>query len=119
MIAVIFEVWPAQDRKDDYLGIAAALRADLDRIDGFISIERFQSIADPEKLLSLSFWRDEEAVKNWRNHSKHRESQMKGRAGIFADYRLRVAAVTRDYGLTERAEVPEDSRRIHDEQHSR
>ena len=100
MIAVIFEVWPAQGRKDDYFGIAAALRADLDRIEGFISIERFQSLSDPEKLLSLSFWRDEEAVKDWRNYSKHRESQTKGRAGIFADYRLRVATVTRDYGLT-------------------
>jgi heme-degrading monooxygenase HmoA len=119
MIAVIFEVWPAQGRKDDYLGIAAALHADLDRIEGFISIERFQSLSDPEKLLLLSFWRDEEAVKNWRNHSKHRESQTKGRAGIFADYRLRVATVMRDYGLTERAEVPEDSRGIHDEQHYR
>ena len=119
MIAVIFEVWPAQGRKDDYFGIAAALRADLDRIEGFISIERFQSLSDPEKLLSLSIWRDEEAVKNWRNYSKHRESQTKGRAGIFADYRLRVATVMRDYGLTERAEVPEDSRGIHDEQHSR
>lgn len=118
MIAVIFEVWPAQGRKDNYLDIAAALRADLDRIDGFISIERFQSLADPEKLLSLSYWRDEEAVKNWRNHSKHRESQTKGRAGIFADYRLRVATVMRDYGLTARAEVPEDSRGIHDVQHS-
>src|ERR1035437_6612060 len=81
VIVVVFEVWPAQGRKDDYLGIAAALRADLDRIDGFISIERFQSLSDPEKILSLSFWRDEEAVKNWRNHSKHRMSQAKGRAG--------------------------------------
>ena len=113
MIAVIFEVWPAQGRKDDYLGIAAALRADLDRIDGFVSIERFQSLSDPKKLLSLSFWRDEEAVKNWRNNSMHRESQTKGRSGIFADYRLRVATVMRDYGLTDRAEVPEDSRAIH------
>lgn len=119
MIAVIFEVWPAQGRKDDYLGIAAALRADLDRTDGFISIERFQSLSDPEKLLSLSFWRDEEAVTNWRNHSRHRESQTKGRAGIFADYRLRVGPMTRDYGLTERAEVPMDSRDVHDEQHPR
>ena len=118
MIAVIFEVWPAQGRKDDYLRIAAALRADLDRIDGFISIERFQSLSDPEKLLSLSFWRDEEAVKNWRNNSKHRESQTKGRGGIFSDYRLRVATVMRDYGLTERADVPNDSREIHDAQHS-
>jgi len=119
MIAVIFEVWPAQGRKDDYLGIAAALRVDLNRIDGFISVERFQSLSNTEKLLSLSFWRDEEAVKNWRNHSKHRESQTKGRSGIFADYRLRVAAVMRDYGLTERTDVPNDSREIHDEQHSR
>jgi heme-degrading monooxygenase HmoA len=119
MIAVIFEVWPAQGRKDDYLGIAATLRAELDRIDGFISVERFQSLSDSEKLLSLSFWRDEEAVKNWRNHFKHRESQMKGRSGIFADYRLRVAAVMRDYGLTERAEVPKNSRGLHEEQHSR
>jgi heme-degrading monooxygenase HmoA len=118
MIAVIFEVWPAQGRKDDYLGIAAALRADLDRIDGFISIERFQSLSDSEKLLSLSFWRDEEAVKKWRNNSKHRESQTKGRGGIFSDYRLRVATVMRDYGLTERADVPNDSREIHDAQHS-
>ena len=94
MIAVIFEVWPAQGRKDDYLRIAAELRQDLNRIDGFISVERFQSLSNPEKLLSLSFWRDEEAVKNWRNHFKHRESQTKGHAGIFADYRLRVAAVT-------------------------
>ena len=119
MIAVIFEVWPAQGCKDDYLGIAAALRADLDRIDGFISIERFQSLSDPQKLLSLSFWRDEDAAKNWRNHSKHRESQTKGRSGIFADYRLRVAAVARDYGLTAHAEVPEDSRGLHDERQSR
>ena len=119
MIAVIFEVWPADGCKDEYLGIAAALRADLDRIDGFISIERFQSLSNSEKLLSLSYWRDEEAVKNWRNHSKHRESQTKGRAGIFADYRLRVATIMRDYGLTERAEVPEDSRGMHDEQVSR
>ena len=114
MIAVIFEVWPAQGRKDDYLKIAATLRADLDRIDEFISVERFQSLSDPQKLVSLSYWRNEEAVKNWRNNSKHRESQTKGRGGIFSDYRLRVATVMRDYVLTERAEVPNDSREIHD-----
>lgn len=108
-----------QGRKDDYLAIAAALRADLDRIDGFISIERFQSMSDPKKLLSLSFWRDEEAVKNWRNNPNHREGQIKGRSGIFADYRLQVAAVMRDYSRVERADVPEDSRSIHDAQHSR
>ncbi len=116
MIAVIFEVWPAQGRKDDYLGIATSLRDELTRIDGFISIERFQSITEPDKLLSLSFWRDEEAVAAWRNQAHHRESQRQGRAGIFADYRLRVAAVLRDYGLTDRAAAPEDSKRSHDGQ---
>ena len=116
MIAVIFEVWPASGRKDDYLAIAAALRADLERIDGFISVERFQSITDPNKLLSLSFWRDEDAVKQWRNLSSHRASQAKGRSGIFADYRLRVASVVRDYGLNERNEAPEDSKNVHDPQ---
>lgn len=114
MIAVIFEVWPARGRKDDYLAIAAALRTDLTQIDGFISVERFQSLSDPDKLLSLSFWRDEEAVKTWRNHVQHRESQAKGRAGIFADYRLRIAATIRDYGMNERTEVPDDSRIAHD-----
>jgi heme-degrading monooxygenase HmoA len=110
MIAVIFEVWPADGRVNDYLAIAASLRDDLSGIDGFISVERFQSLTDPGKLLSLSFWRDEEAVKRWRNHSKHRESQREGRSKIFRDYRLRIATVARDYGLNERAEAPEDSR---------
>lgn len=118
MIAVIFEVWPADGRRDDYLAIAASLRADLSSIDGFISVERFQSLADPKKLLSLSFWRDEEAVKRWRTHPSHRKSQIQGRADIFADYRLRIAAVIRDYGKTERDEAPEDSRTIHDRQPS-
>jgi heme-degrading monooxygenase HmoA len=116
MIAVIFEVWPASGHKDDYLALAAALRGDLASIDGFISVERFQSLSEPDKLLSLSFWRDEEAVRRWRNHHKHRESQVKGRAGIFANYRLRVAAVMRDYALADRAEVPDDSRAVHDTQ---
>ncbi len=84
-------------------------------MDGFVSVERFQSLSDPDKLLSLSFWRDEEAVKNWRNHSKHRESQAQGRAGIFTDYRLRIAAIIRGYGMRERAEAPTDSRAVHDE----
>ena len=114
MIAVIFEVWPAPGRKDDYLGIAATLRADLSRIDGFISVERFQSLTDPNKLLSLSFWRDEDAVTRWRNQARHRASQAKGRSGIFADYRLRVAAVLRDYGLADRAAAPADSKAMHD-----
>lgn len=114
MIAVIFEVWPADGRKQDYFDLAAGLRADLERHDGFISIERFQSLTDPGKLLSLSFWRDDDAVRNWRNNANHRASQHQGRGGIFAQYRLRVAHVIRDYGLAERDEAPEDSRQLHD-----
>jgi heme-degrading monooxygenase HmoA len=116
MIAVIFEVWPAPGRKDDYLTIAASLRAELERIDGFISVERFASLTDPGKLLSLSFWRDEKAVQQWRNEVHHRASQRQGRAGVFADYRLRVASVLRDYGLNERAAAPDDSKAAHDRQ---
>src|SRR5204863_4273677 len=108
MIAVIFEVWPASGRKEDYLDIAATLKPDLEKIDGFISVERFQSLTDPGKLLSLSFWRDEAAVRNWRNHGEHRASQAAGRGGVFADYQLRIAAVSRDYGMNERAEAPAD-----------
>ena len=114
MIAVIFEVWPADGRKDDYLAMAAALRADLDTMDGFISIERFQSLTDPTKLLSLSIWRDEKSLAAWRNNANHRNSQVAGRGGIFFDYRLRVAHVMRDYGMRERSQAPDDSRAIHD-----
>lgn len=114
MIAVIFEVWPADDdRRGQYLDIAASLRDDLSRIDGFLSIERFQSLADPDKLLSLSFWRDEEAVREWRNLPSHRLAQRQGRKGVFENYRLRVASVMRDYGLDDRFEAPEDSRSAH------
>ncbi|MBZ7920758.1 antibiotic biosynthesis monooxygenase [Ensifer adhaerens] len=114
MIAVIFEVLPAEGRRDTYLGIAADLRPLLDDIDGFISIERFQSLSNPDKVLSLSFWRDEAAVKAWRNGSEHRAAQDAGRHGVFADYRLRIASVIRDYGLNERHEAPADSRAFHD-----
>jgi heme-degrading monooxygenase HmoA len=110
---VVFEVWPASGRKEDYLAIAATLRSELEKMDGFISVERFQSLSDPAKLLSLSFWRDEDAVARWRNTLHHRESQAAGRAGIFADYRLRIASVVRDYGMIERAEAPADSRGYH------
>lgn len=113
MIAVIFEVEPAEGRRDAYLGIAADLRPLLDRIDGFLSIERFQSLANPGRLLSLSFWRDEEAVKAWRNTEEHRQAQVAGRGGVFSDYRLRIAHVVRDYGLSERTEAPADSRAVH------
>ena len=110
MIAVIFEVWPADGQRQTYLDIAASLRPELDRIDGFLSIERFQSLADETKLLSLSFWRDEVAVTAWRNIERHRAAQKKGREGVFRDYHLRIAHVMRDYGMTERAEAPADSR---------
>jgi heme-degrading monooxygenase HmoA len=110
MIAVIFEVWPADGRKQTYLDIAASLKPDLEKIDGFISIERFQSLVDETKLLSLSFWRDEVAVQAWRNLEHHRQAQAAGRGGVLRDYRLRVASVLRDYGMKERAEAPQDSR---------
>ena len=110
MIAVIFEVWPADACKQEYLDIAASLRSDLEKIDGFLSIERFQSLVDETKLLSLSFWRDEAAVAEWRNLERHRAAQQAGRDHVFCDYRLRVAEVLRDYGMTERAEAPADSK---------
>ncbi len=113
MIAVIFEVWPAENRRPDYLQIASELRPELEKIDGFISVERFQSLTNPEKILSLSFWRDEAAVARWRNHQAHRQGQVAGRAGIFADYRLRIAAVVRDYGMRDRREAPADSVAAH------
>jgi heme-degrading monooxygenase HmoA len=113
MIAVIFEVVPHEARRQQYLDAAASLRAELEEVDGFLSIERFQSLAQPGKILSLSFWRDEEAVARWRNSAEHRAVQAAGRAGIFSDYRLRVAAVMRDYGLHDRAEAPPDSRAVH------
>ena len=114
MIAVIFEVQPAPGQRDTYLDLAAALRPRLDAIPGFLSIERFESLTTPGKILSLSFWRDETAVREWRNVEAHRAAQHAGRTGVFADYRLRVAAVLRDYGLNARAQVPADSHLEHD-----
>ena len=110
MIAIIFEVEPVDDRREEYLSIAARLRGELEKVDGFISVERFQSITNPGKMLSLSFFRDEDAVKAWRNTVLHRQAQAAGRDGIFAGYRLRVAQVLRDYGMTEREQAPADSR---------
>jgi heme-degrading monooxygenase HmoA len=113
MIAVIFEVLPHAERRQDYLDAASALRPHLEEIDGFLSIERFESLTNPGKILSLSFWRDEEAVRQWRSFEPHRSTQQAGRQVIFADYRLRVATVIRDYGLNDRGEVPEDSYQVH------
>ena len=113
MIAVIFEVEPAAGRRDAYLAIAARLAEELAAIDGFLSVERFESLATPGKLLSLSFWRDEAAVSAWRNRPAHRAAQAAGRGGVFSGYRLRIAAVTRDYGLDDRDAAPADSRTAH------
>lgn len=113
LIAVIFEVRPAEGQVRRYLDLAAALRPELEAVDGFISVERFQSLTEPGKLLSLSFWRDEEALTAWRNRPPHRAAQAAGRAGVLEGYRLRVAGVVRDYGMTDRAGAPADSRVIH------
>lgn len=113
MIAIIFELEPAEGRRAEYLDIAAEMRPLVDRIDGFISVERFQSLTNPDKLLSVSFFRDEAAVDEWRRLAAHRRAQAKGRDGIFSDYRLRVAQVIRDYGMADRAEAPSDSRAAH------
>lgn len=113
MIAVIFEVEPAGDtQRAAYLDIAADLRPLLSQIDGFISIERFQSLTNPGKVLSLSFFRDEAAVEDWRRLTQHRAAQKAGRAGLFADYRLRIAHVVRDYGMADRDQAPADSRAV-------
>jgi heme-degrading monooxygenase HmoA len=114
MIAVIFEVVPAPGRMQEYLDLAERLRPELEKFDGFVSIERFESLTNEGKILSLSIWRDEEAVKRWRQLEAHRVAQAKGRTGIFADYRLRVASVIRDYGMSEREQAPADSRAAHD-----
>jgi len=113
MIAVIFEVHPKDGQMDSYLDIAAGLKDELAQVPGFISVERFQSLTNPGKLLSLSFFEDEAAVANWRNRSDHRAAQSKGRGGIFEAYRIRVAQVLRDYTLEERNEVPTDSKAAH------
>ena len=113
MIAVIFEVVPREGHDEAYLSIAAGLRPQLEAIDGFIGVERFQSLTQPGKLLSLSFWRDEAAVRRWREVEAHRAAQQAGRGQHFADYRLRVAQVLRDYGLLEREQAPADSQAVH------
>jgi heme-degrading monooxygenase HmoA len=114
MMAVIFEVEPAPGAMQDYLDLAAALRPELEKIDGFVSIERFESLTHKGKILSLSIWRDEAALARWRQLEAHRAAQVRGRHAIFRDYRLRVAEVVRDYGKDDRAQAPADSRAAHD-----
>ena len=112
MIAVIFEAVPADGKWERYFDIAATLRRELDKITGFISIERFQSVTDPGKVLSLSFWEDEESIRQWRNIELHRVAQKEGRSSIFNNYRIRIATVQRDYGMAEREQAPDDSKTI-------
>src|SRR5437588_561000 len=114
MIAVIFEVWPKPEHKQDYLDLAAGLRPILETIDGFISIERFESLTEKGKLLSLSFFRDEAAIEAWRNVSEHRKSQAKSRAKIFENYRIRIAGFVREFGMKERAQAPKEQPGLHD-----
>ncbi len=116
MIAVIFEVFPAPGRRDDYLDMAAKMRPLVEQVDGFLSVERFQSLTNPDKLLSISFFRDEAALDRWRQLTAHRGAQKAGREGIFSDYHLRIAHVMRDYGMFDRDEAPEDSKAAHDGQ---
>jgi len=113
MIAVIFELWPSAECQGEYFDLAAELRPLLATIDGFISVERFESVSEPGKFVSLSFWRDEAAVAEWRRIAEHRVAQARGRGHIFTDYRLRVAEVTRDYGMHDRVQAPADSRERH------
>ena len=113
MIAVIFEVWPKPELRQTYLDIAASLRPQLEQIDGFVSIERFESLSEPGKILSLSFFRDDDAVAAWRNVEDHRRAQAKGRGEVFADYRLRIASVIRNYGMRDRMQAPKDSLSAH------
>ncbi len=115
MLAVIFEVMPDSEGKQEYLDIAADLRDHLGDIDGFISIERFQSLVNPDKILSLSFWENEEAIAQWRNLEKHRSAQSRGRNELFSDYRIRIGEIVRDYSMSEREQAPVDSRQVHAE----
>ena len=109
MIAVIFESWPAPGKMQTYLDMGARLGPQLEKIDGFIPVERFESLTNPGHYLSLSYWRDEEAVRAWRRHGLHREGQREGRASVFDDYRIRVAQVVRDYGMRDRVQAPGDA----------
>lgn len=113
MVTIIFEVWPHPEHRDGYLNWAADLKNELLKMEGFLSIERFQSLTDPDKLLSLQFWRDEECLARWRQLEAHRAAQSAGRSTMFREYRLRVAEVVRDYGLNAREEAPSDSRAAH------
>ena len=109
MLAVIFEVTPLPGRAPRYFELAAELRPVLERIDGFISVERFESLSRPGVFLSLSWWRDEAAIAAWRQTACHRDGQREGRDAVFADYRIRVVCGARYYGFHDRAQAPIDS----------
>ena len=113
MIAIIFEVFPKKGKVEEYLDIAARMRPMVENVEGFISVERFRSISNPDKLLSISYFVDEAAVARWRNLSEHRTAQSKGRSDIFDDYRIKVLSVIRDYGMDDREQAPTDSLKFH------
>ncbi len=113
MIGIIFEVWPKAEYKEDYLSLAAEMRSLLEEIDGFVSVERFESLTEPGKLLSISFFEDEEAVARWRNTIEHRKAQALGRNQFFGKYRIRVVNTLRDYTKEQRDQVPQDSIEAH------
>jgi heme-degrading monooxygenase HmoA len=113
VIAIIFEVWPAEGHEQRYFDLAAALKSELETMDGFVSVERFRSLTEPGKFPSLSIWRDEASIQRWRNLDSHRAAQAEGRGGVFSNYRLRVGSIIRDYGLSDRKQVPKDSQILH------
>src|SRR5690242_18647985 len=113
MIAAILEVYVKEEHRQEYLDIAAQLRPLLDDIDGFISVERFESLYTPGKLISLSFWRDEEAIAAWQQVREHHIAQAKGRSTIFEDYRMKIARVMWDYSKHDRAQAPQNRQVSH------
>jgi heme-degrading monooxygenase HmoA len=96
MFSVIFEVHPRQEKFDLYLDLAKRLKPILERIDGFIDNERFESTRRPGWILSHSTWRDEKSVVRWRTVAQHHDTQQRGRNEVFQDYHLRVGEIVVD-----------------------
>jgi len=97
MIAVLFEAMAVSEKRDRYFQLAEQLKPLLSDIDGFISIERFQSTTNPEKFISLSWWKDEEAIKHWKKNVHHKLAQDEGKSTIFSFYKINVLTSTREY----------------------
>src|SRR5579884_788552 len=107
MFSVIFEVLPADGKKAAYLDLAKHLKPMLERIDGFVDNERFESQLRPGWVLSHSTWRDEKSLVRWRTEGEHHRVQEKGRFEIFQDYHLRIGDVTADTDPPKNAPVKE------------